>query len=245
MRPHTTPGSDLETTGSLPLADRTLYIQEGELEVPAEELEELRGVLSAEERMRADRFRYERHRRRFIVAHARLRNVLGLVSDRRPTSLEFRHGKHGKPFLDGGPSFNLSHSGDRFLIGVSTSGRVGVDLEVERPVREMEALARKKFAPEEVRLFLATTPAERVGVFFRIWTLKEAYLKGVGTGLSTRLDSFAVDPGAPDASSAIHRIDDPHEEVEGWIVRTVPASRGARAAIALDDPGAHVVRLEL
>lgn len=232
-----------QTTGPLRLADRTLYLREGGLAVASRELEALRTLLSPDERRRADRFRHERHRRRFIVAHGRLRQFLGTITERPPPSIQFRQGAHGKPFMDGGPSFNLSHSGDRFLIGVSSAGRVGVDLEVERPVREMEALARKKFALEEVEVFLAAPATDRVRTFFRIWTLKEAYLKGVGTGLATRLDSFAVEPGAGAARTAILRIDDPEETVGRWIVRSVPASEGAHAAVAIDDPDVTVVSL--
>ncbi|NNF29389.1 MAG: 4'-phosphopantetheinyl transferase superfamily protein [Gemmatimonadetes bacterium] len=229
----------MSETGPLRLEDRTLYIQERRLWVPDRELEALRRTLSVVELKRADRLRHERHRRRFIIAHGRLRQLLGSVTGRRPSSLRFREGAHGKPFMDEGPSFNLSHSGDRLLIGVSKAGRVGVDLEEERPVREMVALARKKFAAEEVELFLAATAADRVETFFRIWTLKEAYLKGVGTGLSTRLDSFAVAPRDAEGS-AILRIDDPGETVGNWIVRNVPASEGAHAAVAIDDPDVAV-----
>ena len=234
-----------ETTGPLPLADRTLYIREEGLSVPPPEVEALRGMLSPEERSRADRFRHEWHRRRFIVAHGRLRQLLAAVTGEPPASLRFRQGPHGKPFLDQGPSFNLSHSGDRLLFGVSKAGRIGVDLEEERPVREMEALARKKFAAEEVEAFLAAPAVDRPRTFFRIWTLKEAYLKGVGTGLSTRLDSFAVESGPASERSAILRIDDPREAVDRWIVRTIPASEGAYAAVAIDEPGVTVVRLPM
>jgi len=227
-----------ETT-STGMEEGTVYIREGNLRGSPSEIEDGWRVLSPEEHARAARFRHEYHRRRYVLAHAHLRQTLARLTGGTPEAFRFQFGDHGKPYLDKGPSFSLSHSGDRFLIGVSTAGRVGVDIEEQRPVREMLALARKKFSPEEVDVLLAAPTSDRSETFFRIWTLKEAYLKGVGTGLATRLDSFAVYPGSGDAN-ALRRIDDPTEGVEEWLVRYWSVAPGALAAVAVDQPGAGI-----
>ena len=224
------------------MEEDAIYLLEGGLHCSAAEMDAAMAILSPAERTRAARFRYYRHRRRYVIAHARLRQALSRVTGDAPQGFRFELGKHGKPYLVDGPSFNLSHSRDRYLIGLSVSGRVGVDLEEERPVREMVALARKKFSNEEVEVFLAAPEKDRTRVFFRIWTLKEAYLKGIGTGLATRLDSFAVRP-EPGEANALVRIDDPSEEVEAWFVRNWTVAGSAHAALAIDRPRSAVVDL--
>ncbi len=232
----------VETTGPFPLEEGTIYLLEGDLHGSPAEVDASLAILSPAERTRAARFRYYRHRRRYVIAHARLRQTLSRVTGERPEAFRFQLGKHGKPYLMDGPSFNLSHSGERFLLGMSTSGRIGVDLEEERPVREMVALAKKKFSSEEVEVFLAAPEIDRTRVFFRIWTLKEAYLKGIGTGLATRLDSFAVNP-QPGETNALVRIDDPAEVLDAWFVRNWAVGGSAHAAVAIDRPRSAVVAL--
>jgi 4'-phosphopantetheinyl transferase len=137
----------------------------------------------------------------------------------------------GKPFLTGGPEFNLSHSGDLLLLGVAASGRLGVDIEVVRPMEDIEDLAARHFSEDEVRALLSYPPQERLRAFFRGWTRKEAFIKGLGRGLSVALDSFSVSL-APDTRQALHRSDLSEEDAGDWVV--VPLLGEAEAAMAWD-----------
>ena len=232
------------TVEGFELEPGVIYIREETLLRSEPEVRMMRDILSDDERKRADRFRYERHRRRFTVAHATLRGLLGRLVDQDPGALRFRYGEHGKPSLPGGPSFNLSHSGERMLFGVMAEGRLGVDVEEVRHVREMEALATKKFAPDEVRYLLATPPEDRREAFFRIWTRKEALLKALGQALSVALDSFSIDP-VPDGGQGLVRIDDPAEDPSSWTVSGLACDPGGVAAIAVDAPDVVTARLTL
>lgn len=220
----------------------TVYLQGGTLFEGPQALSALAALLTPDETARAERFRYDRHRRRFIVAHGRLRQVLAAVVGTPPEALRFQYGEHGKPSLEDGPSFNLSHSGERYLIAISLQGRLGVDVEAKRPLRDMEELARKKFSPDELEALMSTPAPSRLSAFFRIWTLKEAYLKAIGTGLATRLSSFSVDPAA-DAGHALIRIDDRGESPGRWLVRGVAEQQGFAAAVAIDAPGMTIRRV--
>ena len=225
-----------------PLEPGTVTLQSGTLHAEPAELRALAALLTPDETARAERFRHDRHRRRFIVAHGRLRQILGTAVGTPPEALRFRYGKHGKPRLEGGPSFNLSHSGDRYLIALSPRGRLGVDVEAERPLRDMERLARKKFSSDELEALMRAPPSARLSAFFRIWTLKEAYLKAIGTGLATRLSSFSVDPDAGHAHALI-RIDDSGESPGQWLVRRLSQDQGFAAAVAIDEPGVTIRRV--
>jgi len=154
-------------------------------------------VLSREEILRSRRFTFETDRDRFITSHGALRMVLGLYLSADPQSLEFQTGPTGKPqlvqtFTD--LRFNLSHSGDLALIGVSRGREVGVDVERVQGNIEFDQIVEHYFEPAEAWDLRTSPPHERVSKFFDLWTRKEACLKADGSGLVGRpkLDRFGV-----------------------------------------------------
>lgn len=144
-------------------------------------------ALSDAERERADRFRFERDRVRFLRRRAGLRRVLAECTDRSAREVRFRVNAYGKPELADGPFFSTSSSGDRALVVVSPSHPVGIDLEEVRPNGDETEVAQRLFADEEIAAI------DDAGDFFRCWSRKEAYVKAVGAGLSFPLGSFAVE----------------------------------------------------
>ena len=142
-------------------------------------------VFSAEEHRRASRFQFGDDRRRFLAAHHALRHVLGLALDREPGTLVFETAAHGKPRLRDarGLEFNLSHSLNECLIGISDGRPIGVDVEVVQPVLDAGALAKRHFTPSEFEHWDRVPAADRVRVFLQGWTRKEASLKALGVGL--------------------------------------------------------------
>ena len=212
-----------------------VYIWEGRLDVADHVTAAARSLLSRDERARADRFIYNRHRRRYTVAQAHLRRTLAQLTGTRPESIDFRFGKHGKPFLPGGPSFNQSHSEDRIMIGVAAEGRLGVDIEEIREVRYLLGIADKNFGADEAARLHAFPEHERLELFFRLWTRKEAFLKALGVGLTHPLRTFSVDP-SPGAKRGLLRVEGLGEDPARWHVGGVRCSEGARAALALDRP---------
>lgn len=221
------------TTPLPALRPGVVYLWEGRLDVPDHVTAAARTLLSDHEKKRADRFVYDRHRRRYTVAQGHLRRVLGQLTDTSPEQIRFRFGEHGKPFLPGGPSFNQSHSEERIMIAVATDGRLGVDIEEIRPVKYLLGLADKNFAKDEAALLHATPDPERFTVFFRLWTRKEAFLKALGFGLTHPLRSFSVDP-APGAPQGLLDVGDLPEDPTNWYLGGVPCSQGAEAALAVD-----------
>ncbi|MEG2377719.1 MAG: 4'-phosphopantetheinyl transferase superfamily protein [Clostridia bacterium] len=105
---------------------------------------------------------------------------LGVSSD----GIEILRGAHGKPYING-VFLNVSHSGD-YIVCATASAPIGVDIERIRPVRA--GIAERFFHPHEAE-YLRSSDASQ---FFRVWTMKEAYLKRDGRGLSGGLSSFDV-----------------------------------------------------
>ena len=154
------------------------------------ECEILESLLSADERVRAGRFRLEEDRVRFIVARGGLRRILSCYCCAPPHRLKFQPGSHGKPALirpSSGIEFNVSHSGEFALICVTSGVPCGVDLECGLANAEEVAVAERFFCPREVE-WLAHT--ERG--FLRLWAAKEAIIKAVGIGLSIPLSDVDV-----------------------------------------------------
>jgi 4'-phosphopantetheinyl transferase len=211
----------------------TVYLFRSKVQDLVPDEDRFKAFLSDREQARAARFRFDRDWLRFTLATGWLRWVLGQARGDQPSHLTFEYGDHGKPTLPGGPAFNLSHSGDQVLLGVAGAGRLGVDIEVVRPMDDLEGLARKHFADEEVRALRGLPSEDRLRAFFRGWTRKEAFIKGLGRGLSVPLDSFAVDL-SPNSVQALRRADLPPDEEGDWVVLPVPVNAEAEAAIAWD-----------
>lgn len=161
------------------------------LDAGPDETRSLESCLSITERERAAKFHFERDRRRFIVARARLREELAARLGVSAQQVEFAYGDNGKPRLaNQALQFSVSHCDDVALFAFSHDAEVGVDIEAIRPVREADAIAVQFFSPLEHAGYAALAPRDRLLGFFRVWTRKEAYVKALGVGFSMALERF-------------------------------------------------------
>jgi 4'-phosphopantetheinyl transferase len=174
-------------------------------------------MLSPEEQGRADAFHGDSHRRDYVVAHVALRSVLGECLGLSAAEVRFAEGSfdgngmHGqgdgriKPALPGGGldgaagglsapdiRFNLSHTRGMALIGVAMGRELGVDVEFQRPMEDLDAMARSVMSHEELGLWQEILKTDRERAFYRVWTRKEAYLKAIGLGLYRSLQEITV-----------------------------------------------------
>jgi len=188
-------------------------------------------LLDQEERARAERFKVERPRREFVITRGALRLLLADRLGSPATALSFATGRHGKPFLvaDGEPSslqFNVSHSAERALVAVSPT-TVGVDIEcLERP-GDLDLVAKGVFTGAERSALDARSGAERVALFFRLWTVKEALIKARGCGFAYPPVRFEV-PQALRTGASHGTFTFPGETVPVW--RITDLSEGVYAA---------------
>lgn len=146
-------------------------------------------LLSKSEVSRADRFIRKLDHGRYVISHALVRIILSRYLGISPADLAFTTDQFGKPHLD--PSinparlnFNLSHSGDRMLLGIVRHARIGVDIEEIRPESARLDVAARFFTARENEDLKSLSGEEQIHAFFNCWTRKEAYLKALGCGLS-------------------------------------------------------------
>lgn len=153
--------------------------------------------LSPEEKERAARFRFERDRKRYEISHGALRVILGLYLGRESHCVRLEICETGKPELLAAPGdplirFNMSHSGDMMILGVTRNRRIGVDVEMINPGIDIFQIAQRYFNAEE-EAEIREAPAEnQPEIFFSHWTTKEAHLKAVGCGLAGGLKSCSL-----------------------------------------------------
>ncbi len=202
----------------------------------------LRCFLSPEEIGRADRYRFARDRERFVLTRGWLRVVLARCIGVTPEQIAFSYpGTNGKPALApphraSALTFNVSHSGDYSLIGLSGGRSIGVDIERVRPMPEYESIAEGYFSPAEARGIATLAEADRLRAFFRCWTRKEAFMKATGEGMGIALDAFTVSLDEA-AETAIPMADFPGGTGDDWIVTGLSLTRECEAAIAVDAAG--------
>lgn len=182
--------------------------------------ESLLGLLDAPERARADRFRFERDRRRFILRRGVLRVLLAQRSGDAPARLRFARGARGKPALHGTDlRFSASHSHGVALYAFAWGVELGCDIERRDGRIDAAVMARALFAPGEVAEVERLPPDRRRTGFFRCWTRKEAYVKALGVGLSHGLEGF-------DTSSC-------DGDMRGWAIESFEPRPFYHAAVAV------------
>ncbi len=210
----------------------------------------LRARLTPDDLARLARAASPRHTDARVAAWVLARVVLSRHAEVPPEAWRFREGPHGRPEL-AGPAvvprlhFNLSHTTGLVACVVASEHQVGVDVEhVWREV-DLARLARRVLAPEEAASIAGAPEADRRRRrFFEHWTLKEAYLKACGAGLSRPLAAiaFALAPdGTPSASFGPAVADDP----AAWQFFLVRPTPDHVAAVALGRPRARPARLVL
>lgn len=213
------------------------------LDVPDAVRARLHTLLDADERARAARFRFRRLADRWTVAHGRLRQVLGRTVGADPAGLRFTTGTYGRPALPGGPSFSLSHAGALALVAVAPADGppVGVDVEPAGESAVADDLLPTVCTAGERALLDGLAPSARLGALLRLWTRKEACLKGRGTGLSVdpaHVDALGAVPPEPyDGVGAPVRVRLPPDatsgDADGWWVRDLVPAPGSVGAVAL------------
>lgn len=236
------PAQDWGTPPPAPaLAGDVVHVWAAPLDPPDGTMRRHQALLAPDERARADRFRFERDRRRFTVARGVLRTLLGRYLGTDPRGIAFRYESHGKPVLadalaPSGIRFNVSHSGEMALYAFARGRELGVDVEEVRRMEDGLDIAERFFSEAEVAAFRALPEGIRDDAFFNCWTRKEAYIKAVGEGLSFPLHVFDVSlaPGEPARLLASR---DP-QQAERWSLRGLPdPAPGYRAAIVVEGEG--------
>jgi 4'-phosphopantetheinyl transferase len=138
----------------------------------------INAILSPEERYRS------------LIADVLSRYLLSQVIEVPISRLLIKRTKYGKPYLENASCyFNVSHSG-KWVICAVHNNTIGIDVEYIQPIDF--AIAKRFFTIEENKYLFGLPVEKRMDYFYELWALKESYIKMLGRGLSTPLNSFSI-----------------------------------------------------
>jgi 4'-phosphopantetheinyl transferase len=193
-------------------------------------------ILSEDEKNRARGFRYSEYRGRFVTGRAYLRKLLGTYLNTDPRDIFFEYNEHGKPEIParsnpGEIEFNLAHSRNLALFAFTKNTAVGIDIEFVRQVMRPEKIL-ERFFPEGERNYYHSQPETmKMLTFLKLWTIREAYSKAVGTGFSSKhkeIDLLPALKGSLPASASISHTKHPGK----WSILEIAPGAGYIGAVA-------------
>ena len=201
-------------------------------------------VLSPDERAKAERFHFDKHRNQFVQARAALRFILSHYLQVDPQTLEFSYGPKGKPALanqhaDNSLRFNLSRREGLALIAVTRGREIGVDVELVSADLPVFEIAETTFSEAELSTLRHLPEDLHVAGFFNCWTRKEAYVKARGEGLSFPLKNFDVSLTPADPPRLLN-VRDNVDEVNRWTLQEIPVGEDYVAALAVEGTNLNV-----
>ncbi|MBR1692512.1 MAG: 4'-phosphopantetheinyl transferase superfamily protein [Lachnospiraceae bacterium] len=184
------------------------------------------GMVSPQRADKVDRMHFRKDQELTLLAGLVLREGLlrkGICYD----DIQVAYGEYGKPYLSGCDKkveFNLSHSGER-VIGIFDEAPVGCDVESHNLAR-LE-VAKRFFHPDEYEALALTGDArkETEDLFYRIWTLKESFMKACGLGMNLEMHTFSVMDAIRENSSHNGREDGVYSCIKTPLVNPVTQER--------------------
>lgn len=183
-------------------------------------------ILSTDELAHADKFLKEEHGIYYVISKAITRQILSRYLAILPEKIEFGVEKNGKPFVVGGDlQFNVSHSGDYLLVGVTKKNLIGVDIERVKKNLDHLALAKRFFTQKEYETLEMLSDEKQIAAFYRCWTRKEAFIKATGLGLSFGLANFGVDVSEKSESSCLLSVSDKSFSKNDWFLSSISCEK--------------------
>ena len=151
-------------------------------------------ILSPSELVRADSFRFERHRTESVLTRALVRTTLSRYAELTPSAWSFRLGEYGRPHptADVGLSFSASNHPTLVACAVARHETVGLDLEPFHRAPEVLAVAETVFGPIELADLHALEGARREDRALSLWTGKEAYVKARSLGFAAPIKEIEL-----------------------------------------------------
>lgn len=153
--------------------------------------QQLEKIISTERRERIKKYHFEEDKKRSIMAEVLLRHSLKKDFGITREQIQFTNNSFGKPKLKNFEQihFNLAHAGDWVVCGVSDDVPIGIDVEI---IKSNDlGVAKAFFTSSEYKDILNQPKEKQIKYFYKLWTLKESYVKAEGKGLYIPLDSFS------------------------------------------------------
>lgn len=203
-------------------------------------------LLTPDEYSKWERYRFDKDKHQHLITRALVRHTLSrYVPEIAPADWRFHCNDHGKPSITNSLAlplqFNVSHTQNRVALAVTVGQEVGVDVEKIKAVEQVRGLAERCFTDEENRYIFGGGHDRVLWRFFKLWTLKEAYIKACGRGLSISLQALSFTPLEHPLSLVFRdgHIDDPQR----WSFRVWQLSPDHLLSLALPQSSATALQV--
>jgi 4'-phosphopantetheinyl transferase len=227
----------LPPPAEITLSDSIVHIWRSHLDIQYSQFQKYYAFLNDTERKRADRYRFDKSRHRFIVTRGILRLLLSQYCSKPAEEIEFQYNDWGKPYLTGDKEirfmFNIAHSNNLAVFAFTHTGNIGIDVEYNHPIKDMDQMVVNFFSKFEQATYETLPQSRRLKAFFTCWVRKEAYIKARGKGLSIPLNSFDV-AVETDAINLLLRDQTDETATKKWIIYDVNVGEGYSAALAVE-----------
>lgn len=188
--------------------------------------------LNAEEQEKAASFIRPELQQKYIKTRGVLRAVLGNYLNEKPQQVNIKIAEYGKPFVDDGLFFNLSHTGNKFVIAVSNVGELGIDLEQYKRRKNLQGLVKKCFSEVEILYWQGLSGQQQMIAFYQFWVRKEAFVKAIGRGIAIGLEQCEVNP---QQQSRFLSIPESYGDVTDWKIVDVALNKEDVCALVVKD----------
>jgi len=198
--------------------------------------QKFRSWLSASELNILKAFRFEHDRLTYLVAHGLLRATLARHTGINPAHIEFQTNPFHKPYISAPLEaldlhFNLSHTAGIVALALTKLGPVGVDVESTHPAKNVSDIAKEILTPNEYVNLMQHNNADRHACLIKYWTLKEAFVKATGIGLTYGLQTFEFDLDAQ-PQPLIRFLSPTDTHASDWKFQQITLTSGHILAIA-------------
>lgn len=191
--------------------------------------EQLRPILSAEEKSRASEFVYDKDAVKYICNHVFRKQVLAKYLSIPASKVQYSYTNFGKPYLENS-SLNFSHTyrSNKALLAVYLDATIGVDLEEIKIIQDPKTFAQYSFSKEENEHIFEDIEMNE-DVFFTYWTFKEAYIKATGTGLNVDISLLNLSDFYEQETNALSWSGN-----KVWTIKRLNTDDGFKAAFAVE-----------
>ena len=219
--------------------DIDLWIVRPELVSDSALLTRYRALLSPDETKRLGAFRFENNRHEYLVTRALARTTLSAYRPVAPEAWRFTFNAYGRPSIEPpcGLCFNLSNTSTLVVCAVSEHHELGVDTEPLDRADAVLEVAETVFSDAELGELHALAPPARRERAVSLWTLKEAYIKARGIGMSAPLRQITV-RFEPSGALRLDLAPEVHDDASAWWLGTRDL-HGHRVALAVRSGGAQ------
>ena len=157
-------------------------------------LDKYKDLLSADETVKQQRYKFANDRHDALVTRAFIRDLLSYYADITPNEWQFEKGEKDKPEIVNPPlplRFNISHTKNLIICVVTLEDDIGCDVENTTRNNDVLAIADRYFSVTETNELFSLPKEQQRHRFFDYWTLKESYIKAWGLGLAIPLKDFS------------------------------------------------------